>query len=48
MADVILQGAPMKGAGLEDGIASVRGMVAIAGSVTSGRPVSLADADGAV
>ena len=47
MADVILDGAPMVGADLEDGIASVRGMVAIARSVETGRPVALADAEGA-
>ena len=48
MADVILNGAPMKGADLEDGIAAVRGMVAIARSVASGRPVRLAEAEGPV
>ena len=48
MADVILDGAPMVGADLEDGIASVRGMVAIARSVETGRPVALADAEGPV
>ena len=37
----------MTGADLEDGIASVRGMVAIARSAATGRPVALADADGA-
>jgi predicted dehydrogenase len=47
-ADVILQGAPMTGAGLEDGIASVRAMVAIAQSVRSGQPVRLADVAGAL
>ena len=47
-ADVILKGAPMIGAGIEDGIASVRGMVAIAQSVRSGRPVTLADVAGPV
>jgi predicted dehydrogenase len=47
-ADVILNGAPMVGADIDDGIASVRGMVAIARSVKTGRPVRLADVSGAV
>ena len=47
-ADVILNGAPMVGAGIDDGIASVRGMVAIAQSVRSGQPVTLADVTGPV
>jgi predicted dehydrogenase len=45
-ADVILNGAPQVGATIDDGIASVRGMVAIARSVESGTWVSLADATG--
>ncbi|WP_119392108.1 Gfo/Idh/MocA family protein [Taklimakanibacter lacteus] len=49
LADVVLKGAPMTGADVEDGIASVRGMIAIARSVESGgRAVRLADVDGAV
>jgi predicted dehydrogenase len=48
LADVALKGAAMVGADIEDGIASVRGMVAIARSVTSNRAVRLADVDGAV
>lgn len=47
-ADVILADAPMTGAGIEDGIASVRGMAAIAQSVQSGQPVRLAEVGGAV
>ena len=47
-ADVILHGAPMTGADLEDGIASVRAMVAITQSVRSGQPVRLADVAGAL
>lgn len=47
-ADVILNRAPMTGANVEDGLASVRGMVAIARSAHSGKPVKLADATGAV
>ncbi|MGR3824951.1 MAG: Gfo/Idh/MocA family protein [Salipiger marinus] len=48
-ADTILQGAPMRGAGVEDGIASIRAMVAIASSVRQGGArVALADVTGAV
>jgi predicted dehydrogenase len=45
-ADVILHGKAMTGAGIQDGIASVRGMVAIARSAESGQPVALADVSG--
>jgi len=45
-ADVILQGASMNGANIEDGLASVRGMVAIAQSAQTGKPVSLASVTG--
>ena len=44
----ILNGAPMTGADIEDGIASVRAMVAIAQSVRTGQPVRLADVAGPV
>jgi predicted dehydrogenase len=47
-ADVILNGAAMTGASVDDGIASVRGMAAIARSVKSGKPVKLTDATGEV
>jgi len=47
-ADVVLYNAPMLGAGIEDGVASVRGMAAIAQSARSGRPVRLADVTGDV
>ena len=47
-ADTILDGAPMRGADIADGVASVRAMAAIAQSVRSGRPVRLADAQGQV
>jgi predicted dehydrogenase len=47
-ADTILTGAPMTGANIDDGLASVRGMVAIARSVHSGKPMKLADATGGV
>ncbi|MDZ4086379.1 MAG: Gfo/Idh/MocA family oxidoreductase [Tabrizicola sp.] len=47
-ADTVLTGAPQYGADLEDGIASVRAMVAIAQSARSGKPVKLADVSGAL
>lgn len=47
-ADAALTGAANTGATLEDGIASVRAMAAIARSVREGRPVRLADAAGPV
>jgi predicted dehydrogenase len=47
-ADSILNGAVMTGANIDDGIASVRGMVAIAQSVKTGKSVKLSDASGAV
>lgn len=47
-ADCILNGSPMAGASLEDGIASVRAMVAIARSVEQGRAVRLDDVSGGV
>jgi predicted dehydrogenase len=47
-ADSILNGAPMAGADIDDGIASIRGMVAIARSVEHGRAVRLAEATGAI
>ena len=47
-ADAILKGAPMRGAGIADGIAGVRAMVAIAQSVRTGKPVRLADVSGPV
>ncbi len=45
-ADTILHGTPMLGADITDGIASVRGMVAVAQSLREGRPVRLADVAG--
>ncbi len=45
-AENVLTGRNTGGAGLEDGIASVRAMVAIAQSVRSGQPVRLADVSG--
>lgn len=48
LAASVLNGAPMAGADITDGIASVRAMVAIARSADSGRPVRLADVSGAL
>ncbi len=47
-AEVILAGAPMTGANIDDGIASVRAMAAIVQSAETGRSVRLADVEGAV
>jgi len=47
-ARTILDGAPMEGADIADGLATVRGMVAIARSVESGRAVTLAEVSGSV
>ncbi len=47
-ADVVLKGAAMTGASIDDGIASVRAMVAIAQSARSGKPVSLSEVSGPV
>lgn len=47
-AESILDGVPMAGADIKDGLASVRGMVAIAQSVRTGQPVKLADVSGGV
>jgi predicted dehydrogenase len=46
--DVILHGAPQFGATLDDGIAAVRGLVAVSQSVASGEPVRLAAVTGHV
>ncbi|MEQ1951631.1 Gfo/Idh/MocA family oxidoreductase [Mesorhizobium sp. CN2-181] len=47
-ADVILDAAPMTGADIHDGIASVRAMVAIAQSVRTGKSVRLDETSGEV
>jgi predicted dehydrogenase len=47
-ADVILHGAPQLGAGLDDGIAAVRGLVAVSQSVARGETVRLANVTGHV
>ncbi len=47
-ADVVLKGTPMTGANIDDGIASMRSMVAIAESARTGKSVKIADAKGAL
>lgn len=47
-ARTILDSAPMEGANIDDGLASVRAMVAIARSVESGKAVALANVTGGV
>jgi predicted dehydrogenase len=47
-ADAILNGKPVAGADVDDGVASVRAMVAIQRSAESGKPVRLSEASGAV
>ena len=47
-SDVILKGAKMTGADIDDGIASVRAMVAIARSAETGQPVRLDAVSGAL
>lgn len=47
-ADAVLSGKPVRGATVEDGLASIRAMVAIAMSVREGRAVALAEAAGPI
>src|SRR5919106_1429436 len=47
-ADAILDGVPMRGANAEDGLAAVRGMVAMARSAQTGEAVRLSDVEGGV
>lgn len=47
-ADAILNGLPQQGAGLPDGIAAIRALVAIARAVETKGPIKLAEATGAV
>jgi predicted dehydrogenase len=47
-ADTILHGAPQHGASLDDGIAAVRGLVAVSWSVALGKRVRLAEVSGYV
>jgi len=47
-ADTILHGHPQRGAGIADGVAAMRAMVAVARSAESGAKVHLADVSGGV
>ena len=47
-ADAILHGRPQLGANIDDGVASVRALVAIARSVESGKKVKLSEVEGGV
>jgi predicted dehydrogenase len=47
-AEAILDGAPMRGANAEEGLAAMRGMVAMARSAESGEAVRLSDVEGGV
>jgi predicted dehydrogenase len=47
-ADAILHGHPLRGAGIDDGIAGMRAMVAIARSAETGDKVKLSEAEGGV
>lgn len=47
-AEAVLDGAPMRGADAEDGLAAVRGMVAMARSARTGEVVRLSDVEGGV
>ncbi len=45
-ADTVLTGAPLRGASIDDGIASMRAMVAIAQSAATGKSVALCEVSG--
>jgi predicted dehydrogenase len=47
-ADTILAGVPLQGAGIDDGVAAMRAMVAVARSVDSGESVRLAEVSGSL
>ena len=47
-ADTVLHGAPMRGADIDDGVASVRAMAAVTASARTGRAVRLDEAEGRV
>ena len=47
-SDAILYGAPMRGANAEDGLAAMRGMVAMTRSAETGEAVRLSDVEGGV
>jgi predicted dehydrogenase len=45
-ASTVLNGSPIAGADIDDGVAAVRGMAAVAQSVRTGKPVRLAEVEG--
>jgi len=45
-ADTVLRGVPLRGASIDDGVASVRAMVAIAQSAKTGKAVTLSEVSG--
>lgn len=47
-AETILQGKPQRGAGVDDGLAAMRALVAISRSIAEGKPVRLSDVTGGV
>jgi predicted dehydrogenase len=47
-AETILHGAPLQGASVDDGVATMRAMVAIGRSVEMGKPIGLAEVSGEV
>ena len=47
-AEAILHGTPLRGAGIEDGVAAIRTLVAISRSVETGAWISVADVTGGV
>jgi len=47
-ADAILNGTPMLGANIDDGVAAIRALVSIARSVETGKQIKLQDATGTV
>jgi predicted dehydrogenase len=47
-AETILHGAPLHGAGIEDGVAAIRTLVAISRSVETGAWISVAEVTGGV
>ena len=47
-AETVLDGAPMRGANAEDGLAAVRGMVAMSRSARTGEAVRLSEVEGSV
>jgi predicted dehydrogenase len=47
-AEAILDGSPMRGADVKDGLAAMRGMVAMARSAETGEAVMLSEAKGGV